>query len=64
MVTVFAPAGVTYDEIIKAMHPTLDYRYLRETSYRGDKFVYYPPAMHCTEMHAHAVNVKVNECSS
>ena len=46
MVTVFAPAGVTYDEIIKAMHPTLDYRYLRETSYRGDKFVYYPPAMH------------------
>ena len=42
IVTVFAPAGVTYDEIIKAR----DYRYLRETSYRGDKFVYSPPAMH------------------
>ena len=46
IVTVFAPAGVTYDEIIKAMNPALDYRYLRETSYRGDKFVYYPPTMH------------------
>ena len=45
-VTVFAPAGVTYDEIIKAMNPALDYRYLSETSYWGDKFVYYPPAMH------------------
>ena len=46
IVTVFAPAGVTYDEIIKAMHPALDQRYLRQTSFRGDKFVYYPPTMH------------------
>ena len=46
IVTVFAPAGVTYDEIIKAMNPALDGRYLRSTSARGDKYVYYPPTMH------------------
>ena len=55
IVTVFAPAGVTYDEIIKPVNPALDCRY-RETSYRGDKFVYYPRP--CKEMHAHAVNAK------
>ena len=46
IVTVFAPAGVTYDEIVKAMEPSFDCRYLRQTSFRGDKFVYYPPTMH------------------
>ena len=43
---VFAPANVTYEEIIKAMHPSLDYRFLRATSTKEDKYVYYPATMH------------------
>ena len=46
IVTVFAPAGVTYDEIVKAMEPAFDCRYMRPTSFRMNKFVYYPPTMH------------------
>ena len=55
-VTVFAPAGVTYDEIIKAMHPWLDYRFVLETSPRGETNLSTTqwPSMHI----AHAVNVK------
>ena len=44
--TIFAPEDVNYDEIIKAMHPAYDMRYLRPTSTKGDKHVYYPATMH------------------
>ena len=45
-VTVFAPADVTYAEIMKAMQPIQDGRYVRPTSGKGNKWVYYPATMH------------------
>ena len=45
-VTVFAPADVTYAEIMKAMQPMQDGRYVRPTSAKGNKWVYYPATMH------------------
>ena len=40
--TVFAPAGVPEDDIIKALKTPTDWRYVRPTSHRYDKWVYYP----------------------
>ena len=45
-VAVFAPAEVTYDEIKKAMQPKQDSRFVRPTSNKGNKWVYYPATMH------------------
>ena len=39
---VFAPAEVSYDDIIKAMRTPIDWRYVRPTSHRYDKWVYFP----------------------
>ena len=40
-VTVSAPREISREEIIKAMHPAYDGRYLRQTSWKADKYVYY-----------------------
>ena len=45
-VTFFAPADVTYAEFMKAMQPMQDGRYVRPTSAKGNKWVYYPATMH------------------
>ena len=39
---VFAPAEVSYDDIIKVMKTPVDWSYVRPTSHRCDKWVYYP----------------------
>ena len=39
---VFAPAEVSFDDIMKAMKTPIDWRYLRPTSHRYDKWVYFP----------------------
>ena len=39
---VFAPAEVSYDDIVKAIKAPTDWRYVRPTSHRYDKWVYYP----------------------
>ena len=39
---VFAPAEVSFDDIMKAMKSPIDWRYVRPTSYRYDKWVYFP----------------------
>ena len=39
---VFAPAEVSFDDIMKAMKTPIDWRYVRPTSYRYDKWVYFP----------------------
>ena len=49
LVTVFAPTDVTSDEIIRAMYPSYDGRFLCATSSKGDKYVYYPAKMHANE---------------
>ena len=41
-IIVFAPAEVSYDDVLKAFHPTADWSYVRPTSHRCDKWVYYP----------------------
>ena len=62
MVTIFAPADVNYDEIIKSMHPAYDMRYLRPTSTKGDKqttnYKVQTTQRQCMQMHAHSENVK------
>ena len=39
---VFAPVEVSFDDIMKAMRTPIDWRYVRPTSYRYDKWVYFP----------------------
>ena len=39
---VFAPAEVSFVDIMKAMKTPIDWRYLRPTSHRYDKWVYFP----------------------
>ena len=39
---VFAPAEVSFDDIMKAMKTPIDWRYVRPTSHRYDKWVYFP----------------------
>ena len=39
---VFAPAEVSYDDIIKVMKSPVDWSFVRPTSHRCDKWVYYP----------------------
>ena len=39
---VFAPAEVSFDDIMKAMKTPIDWRSLRPTSHRYDKWVYFP----------------------
>ena len=39
---VFAPAEVSFDDIMKAMRTPIDWRYVRPTSHRYDKWVYFP----------------------
>ena len=39
---VFAPAEVSYHDIIKVMKTPVDWSYVRPTSHRCDKWVYYP----------------------
>ena len=41
-IIVFAPAEVSYDDIIKVMKTPVDWSYVRPTSHRCDKWVYYP----------------------
>ena len=41
-IIVFAPAEVSYDDVLKAFHPYADWSYVRPTSHRCDKWVYYP----------------------
>ena len=41
-IIVFAPAEVSYDDIVKAIKAPTDWRYVRPTSHRYDKWVYYP----------------------
>jgi len=39
---VFAPAEVSFDDIMKAMKTPIDWRFVRPTSHRYDKWVYFP----------------------
>ena len=39
---VFAPVEVSFDDIMKAMKTPIDWRYVRPTSHRYDKWVYFP----------------------
>ena len=41
-IIVFAPAEVSHDEVLKAMKTPVDWSYVRPTSHRCDKWVYYP----------------------
>ena len=49
IVTVFAPKNISRETLLKAMHPSFDSRYLRFTSFKGDKIVYYPACDHKDE---------------
>ena len=41
-IIVFAPAEVSYDDVLNAFEPVADWSYVRPTSHRCDKWVYYP----------------------
>ena len=49
IVIVFAPKNISWETLLKAMHPAFDNRYLRFTSFKGDKIVYYPACDHKDE---------------
>ena len=58
IVTVFAPREISREQIMKAMYPSYDSRYLCRTSRKEDKIVYYPASGHRDECSCNECNVK------